>query len=51
MWFSSVNLFVFKIYSLGTLMYPYIEITDEDHPKLQVIRQKELKGKGFWALS
>lgn len=28
-------------------MYPYIEITDEDHPKLQVIRQKELKGKVF----
>jgi excinuclease ABC subunit C len=28
-------------------MYPYIEITDELHPKLQVIRQKELKGKVF----
>ncbi|MBN2268164.1 MAG: excinuclease ABC subunit UvrC [Acholeplasmataceae bacterium] len=28
-------------------MYPYIEITDEEHPKLQVIRQRDLKGKVF----
>lgn len=27
--------------------YPYIEITDEKYPKLQVVRQKELKGKLF----
>ncbi|MDX9691208.1 MAG: excinuclease ABC subunit UvrC [Acholeplasmataceae bacterium] len=27
--------------------YPYIEITDEEHPKLQVVRQKDVKGKVF----
>ncbi|HCB66755.1 MAG: excinuclease ABC subunit C [Tenericutes bacterium GWE2_38_8] len=27
--------------------YPYIEITNEEHPKLQVVRQKDVKGKVF----
>lgn len=27
--------------------YPYIEITEEDHPRIQVVRQKEMKGKLF----
>jgi excinuclease ABC subunit C len=27
--------------------YPYIEITDEAYPKLQVVRQKQMKGKVF----
>jgi excinuclease ABC subunit C len=27
--------------------YPYIEITDEKYPKLEVVRQKDMKGKVF----
>jgi len=27
--------------------YPYIELTEEEHPKLQVVRQKEIKGRVF----
>ncbi|MDI6453575.1 excinuclease ABC subunit UvrC [Peloplasma aerotolerans] len=27
--------------------YPYIEITEETHPKLQVVRQKDVKGRVF----
>ncbi len=27
--------------------YPYIEITNEEHPKLQVVRQKDVKGRVF----
>ncbi len=27
--------------------YPYIEITEEEYPKLQVVRQKDVKGKVF----
>lgn len=37
----------YNIRLMDDKMYPYIEITDEDHPKLQVIRQKDLKGKVF----
>ena len=37
----------YNIRLIDDKMYPYIEITDEMHPKLQVIRQKELKGKVF----
>jgi len=27
--------------------YPYIEITEEEHPRIQVVRQKEMKGRLF----
>jgi excinuclease ABC subunit C len=27
--------------------YPYIEITEEEHPRIQVVRQKEIKGRLF----
>ncbi len=27
--------------------YPYIELTEETHPRLQVVRQKEIKGRVF----
>ncbi len=27
--------------------YPYIELTEEAHPRLQVVRQKEIKGRVF----
>lgn len=27
--------------------YPYIELTEEEHPKLQVVRQKDIKGRVF----
>ena len=27
--------------------YPYIEITEETHPRIQVVRQKEMKGRLF----
>lgn len=37
----------YNIRLMDDKMYPYIEITDEVHPKLQVIRQKDLKGKVF----
>lgn len=37
----------YNIRLIDDKMYPYIEVTTEVHPKLQVIRQKELKGKVF----
>ena len=30
--------------------YPYIEITNEEHPKLQVVRQKEIGRASCWEI-
>jgi len=41
------NLPKYNIRLIDDKTYPYIELTSETHPKLQVVRHKEVKGKVF----
>lgn len=41
------NLPKYNIRLVDDKTYPYIEITNEEHPKLQVVRQKDVKGRIF----